>query len=504
MDGIIPGAANQPLTQSQPTLQVQVVGLQHAPSPSTGAQHAYPSTVQYVQTYSRDTQQGQYGSAVSSNQPPHNSQNNPYSHVSVHGGQQLQHGGVPGIPSAYQVGSSLNDPCMQTQSQMPVPAATAWHEFFPSFFKRYGKEAYALLQDTLGQQFPRSSSTPVDPRSSRDRNYYDHYQKEKAYSDVLRKEIQQEKQRFYEYQQQTEQRIQRVDGIAEKVRSENEAFRAQIVTMGTGRGPLQDENYYIHAFNILNSTISQGVLKLVRQAKQLSTETAPDDILLAIKGLGDKGEKSATFFSDYSLAALYSQVPLKLALTRHVVALFLVHHVFEPYGFGVSEEFSDGLKCVEETLMLDGTVCCLSELMIEPQFSNIALVHQAVGRGILRFTGENVKSLASARGQLQTILRQLLPAVTDDAIEQFVTKVVGPALDLKKAMMEEQALFQVYWIDCDSHFNEDRVEVVDEQPNSNVLLCTYPGLRRISKEDGGEVEHIVVKANAILKSDFKN
>jgi len=491
MDGII---------QLEPTSPVQVVGHQHAP---IGGQ--YPTTAQHA-TYSHGIQRpAQYSNPVASNQTPHNSQPIMYSHASVQG-QQLQQGGGAEISGAYPVGSTLNDPqCMQTQSQM-VPAATAWQEFFPSFVQRYGNAAYTLLQDTVGQQFSRSSSAPVDqppPRSGRDRNYYDLYQKEKAYSDTLEKEKQQEKQRFHEYRQQTENRIQRVDRIAEKVRSENEAFRAQIVTMGTGRGPLQDENYYIHAFNSLNSTISQGVLKLVRQAKQLPAETAPDDILLAIKGLGDKGEKSAKVFSNYSLPALYGQVPLRLALTRHVVALFLVHRVFEPYGFGISDEFSDGLKCVEEILMLDGTDFCFSELIIEPQFSNIAVVHQAVGRGILRFTGENVRASEDARGQLQTVLHQLLPAVTDDAIEQFVTKVVNPALDFKKAMMEEQALFQVYWIDCDSPFIEDRVEVVDEQPNSNVLVCTYPGLRRITKEDGGEMEHIIVKANAILKSDFK-
>jgi hypothetical protein len=131
------------------------------------------------------------------------------------------------------------------------------------------------------------------------------------------------------------------------------------------------------------------------------------------------------------------------------------------------------------------------------------MVHQALGRGILRFMTENAKPRRDADGQLQTLLRRLLPLSTDDALQAFVTKVTDLALELKKAMMEEEALFRVYWVECDAPFQEQRVEVVDDEPTRNILLCTFPGLRRINKNEGQEVEHIVVKASAFLKSAFK-
>jgi hypothetical protein len=204
----------------------------------------------------------------------------------------------------------------------------------------------------LGQRQP--GSVYNEDLDGRDRNYYDHAKRE---TDTLKNDLNKEHLRFQDYRQQCEQQIRGLNDVAEKLKLENEAFRAQIFTMGSGRGPLKEENYYIQAFNSLNSVIDQGVLKLVRQAKHLLADTAPNEILALIAELGDPGKQSAAFLGQtrYSVPALYSQVPLRLALIRHVVALFLVHRVFEPYGFGLSQEFSEGLKYVEKDLLLNGS-----------------------------------------------------------------------------------------------------------------------------------------------------
>jgi len=105
--------------------------------------------------------------------------------------------------------------------------------------------------------------------------------------------------------------------------------------------------------------------------------------------------------------------------------------------------------------------------------------------------------------QLVTILGQFLPAAPADAHASFAKKAFDQALSLKKAMMEEQALFRVYWIDCDAEFDDHLVELVDEYTTSKVMICTFPGLARFDKSDGEEAEHIVVKASALLKNSVK-
>jgi hypothetical protein len=105
--------------------------------------------------------------------------------------------------------------------------------------------------------------------------------------------------------------------------------------------------------------------------------------------------------------------------------------------------------------------------------------------------------------QVLSLLELLLPASTTQSREAFARKVFDMAVTLKRAMMEESSLYRVFWIDCDAAIHEDFINLVDDDPSSGVLLCTFPGLARIDKVDGNEVEHIEVKASARLKSSFE-
>ena len=127
------------------------------------------------------------------------------------------------------------------------------------------------------------------------------------------------------------------------------------------------------------------------------------------------------------------------------------------------------------------------------------MVHQALGRGVARFLGENKDGYKGIVIELQGILRQLLPTTTDVALEVFAKKVVTLAVAFKAAMMEEQALYQVFWVGCRKMFQENRIDVVDENPSGYVLLCTFPGLERVNQDS----EVTVVKASGLLRSAFR-
>ena len=105
--------------------------------------------------------------------------------------------------------------------------------------------------------------------------------------------------------------------------------------------------------------------------------------------------------------------------------------------------------------------------------------------------------------QLFDLLKRLIPVSAPQSRENFARKVVAMALELKNAMMEELSLYRVFWIDCDVKFDDDLVELVDDTSASEVMLCTFPGLARIDKDDGREVKYIEVKASARLKSSFE-
>ena len=100
------------------------------------------------------------------------------------------------------------------------------------------------------------------------------------------------------------------------------------------------------------------------------------------------------------------------------------------------------------------------------------------------------------------ILQRLLPRTPDGNIEPVVTRIVEKAVHFKNILTEEQVLYEFFWVDCGSGFEEERVDVVEEEPVGKVLLCTFPGLSRTVKEGDKIVSITVVKASGILESSF--
>ena len=133
--------------------------------------------------------------------------------------------------------------------------------------------------------------------------------------------------------------------------------------------------------------------------------------------------------------------------------------------------------------------------------------HQALGRGVFSFLDKHDESDHEVeKPQMERLLGLLglmLPASPAQSREAFATKILSMAGELKRAMMEELALYRVFWIDCDVAFQDDLVELVDDDPTSEILVCIFPGLVRVDKGDGEKVKYIEVKASARLKSSFE-
>jgi hypothetical protein len=132
------------------------------------------------------------------------------------------------------------------------------------------------------------------------------------------------------------------------------------------------------------------------------------------------------------------------------------------------------------------------------------MIHQNKGRGAIRLAKTHLlqrkeEGIAGISG----ILLRLLPKLaTDGTVKSAVTKIVDKAVLFKNLITEEQVLYDCFWVDCGSVFEEECVDVVEEDPSGKVLLCTFPGLCRTIKEGDKISEITVVKASAILESSF--
>jgi len=134
-------------------------------------------------------------------------------------------------------------------------------------------------------------------------------------------------------------------------------LRNHIFTVGTGRAPLQTDEYYISKFKQLKGAIEQEMVDLSEQYTDRDlSETAQAKVLEHIAQLGSRGVESCAVLTSrkYSIDFLYRNDELRNSLLRHVTALFLFDKVFEPFAFGISAELSDGLKTIEMELFEQG------------------------------------------------------------------------------------------------------------------------------------------------------
>jgi len=122
-----------------------------------------------------------------------------------------------------------------------------------------------------------------------------------------------------------------------------------------------------------------------------------------------------------------------------------------------------------------------------------------LGRGATRYVQDNTPRFKERVEQLQIVLRHLLPVATDVSLQTFSTKILDLAGTLKAGMMEEQALYQVFWVGCREAYQENRINVVDDNPSGPVLFCTFPGLERVDQDR----DVTVVKASGLLRHAFK-
>jgi hypothetical protein len=138
---------------------------------------------------------------------------------------------------------------------------------------------------------------------------------------------------------------------------DNEELRAYIATMRSAQGPIHDDGYYVQGVERLNYQVQSWVVKITKSVPdtRLSYNTQ-DRIMKALEDLGDNGEETVDMLKSgkTSLQRLYEQPRTRIALVRHVIALFFYDRIFYPFAFGLEEEQSDQLRNIEDGIFSQG------------------------------------------------------------------------------------------------------------------------------------------------------
>ena len=154
------------------------------------------------------------------------------------------------------------------------------------------------------------------------------------------------------------QEIERISKVALELQGQNEEFRSQIFALGTGRGPVHDEEFYTTTLEELKCLIEKEIVKLSKaHANYVFQEGEEEEIVQYVSGIGSYGKNCAEFLKSgkYTIQTLYRNGQWRHPFLRHIVAWFLLEQIFNPFAFGISHEFSEGLKCVDKEALSKGS-----------------------------------------------------------------------------------------------------------------------------------------------------
>jgi len=102
--------------------------------------------------------------------------------------------------------------------------------------------------------------------------------------------------------------------------------------------------------------------------------------------------------------------------------------------------------------------------------------------------------------QMADILQLFLPKTSEQDLKKGITKMVKKAMALKSNMLEEQALYDCYWIKGGQNFDSTTMDLVGLEGKGPLSLCTFPGMARIVLNQDKRTTVHVVKASVLIQA----
>jgi hypothetical protein len=193
-----------------------------------------------------------------------------------------------------------------------------------------------------------------------------------------------------------------------------------------------------------------------------------------------------------------------MALIRHVVGLFVFFKVLDRFVFGVGPEKSRFLNALEDGIFSQRCLVHLEILMIlDSQLEYILASRQAMGKAASHFVQSDKERIPicedEATDSLVLLLREILPASGERRIRDFVTRILKWSVDLRTTMTIEKAIYRFFMVDSDSPFDPEMMEASGAA--GTVLLCVFPGLKRLAVDDRNVQRFICVRKASVKLTD---
>ena len=279
---------------------------------------------------------------------------------------------------------------------------------------------------------------------------------------------------------------------------DNEDLREVITSKSRPQEPIFAEDHYIRGFIDIKNAITEFVAKHSKQHSKPSLSPADQKkILEKLTEFGPYGRYSSEFLTN-RLAGLYTNRQFRIPLLRHVFAVFLFDQVFSRFAFSVSQEVSEYLSSIEDHLFLQGYSLSRYLPILDHDNTRLIMIRHAIARGVISKCEDKVSvAKDQAINNFNSLFQKLLPQSRPKDVSDSVQEIMKTALDLKKEMTEERTVYRCFFVCSGMPVVHEQVDVGDDgQVGVKLLLCTFPGLKRLSVDGNSKREEaIVVKAD---------
>lgn len=137
--------------------------------------------------------------------------------------------------------------------------------------------------------------------------------------------------------------------------NDNQTLRAYVSNMKAAQTQLRTDLYYIDRLQGLNRQIQDWVANnfIEIPKKQRLTEQAGAELLGMLSKIFPHGNKTS-FLLKEKITKAHEEPDKRVALARHIFALYLWERVFSPLVFGLSQEESKIYRMIEENMIMNG------------------------------------------------------------------------------------------------------------------------------------------------------
>lgn len=109
-------------------------------------------------------------------------------------------------------------------------------------------------------------------------------------------------------------------------------------------------------FEELRGLTETEIVKLSKMyGSTILSKEDKEHVLRCLPRLGKHGKQTAEYLmGEYTLEKLYSEGRWRHQFIRHIVGLYILDFIFAPFAFGLSREVSEGMKFVQNDILLHG------------------------------------------------------------------------------------------------------------------------------------------------------